>query len=161
MISLAEGFWAGLGDYLRHVSPALLGVLLGGFIVQRYWIRRANEAAFIEYLSRELSDLVDETIEYWSLDCQAKTEDYQSNRRTSRKLEQKIKASIKNLNSLLLNYAERYCKKIAFTPLMEEVLHACTSGKFETLARAADTDRFLMVINATHRVRMKLLERKV
>lgn len=60
-------------DYLIYVLPqivgAIVGVIIGGIIVQRYWVRKANEAALIEYLITELTDLVDETLDYWSLDC--------------------------------------------------------------------------------------------
>ena len=149
--------WAKIGDFLYHIAPAIIGVVLGAFLVQWYWVSRANESALIEYFTEELTDLVDETTEYWSLDCRTSEE----NRQRARMLEQRIKASIKNLNSSLGQYSRRYCKKVDFTSLMGEVNDACTGGTFETAKRAPDPARFSSVVNATHRIRWQLLQRRV
>ena len=148
-------------NYLIYWSPSVVGVLVGGFIIQRYWVRKANESALIEYLTKELSDLVDETLDYWSLDCSGTDKLGDQNRQQARKLEQKIKGAIKNLNSVLRQYSERYCKNINFTDLMAEVSESCTGGKFEVKKRPADPERYLHIVNATHRVRSKLFERRV
>ena len=154
-------FLKAIRDFSYHVSPPVVGVILGGMIVQRYWVRKANEGAMIEYLSDELSDLVDETLEYWSLDCSgtgARTDKF---RQEARKLEPKIKGAIKNLSSVLMQYSKRYCKKNDFTILMVEVTDACTGGQFEVAKRPADPHRFLSVVNTTHRVRSQLFERRI
>ncbi len=149
------------GNYLVYLSPSVVGVFVGGMFVQRYWISKANESAIIEYLTKELTDLVDETLEYWSLDCSGETKEAKENRKQAKKLEQKIKGAIKNANSLLVQYSKRYCKKVDFSSIMGEVNDACTGGKFEVVDRGPDTDRFLSVVNATHRVRWELLSRRV
>src|SRR5262245_43779529 len=74
-----------VGNYLIYLSPPIVGVLVGGFIVQRYWVRKSNESALIEYLTKELNDLVDETLEYWSIDCSAGN-GVAERRRTARQL---------------------------------------------------------------------------
>lgn len=160
---LLEKTW----NYLVYISPptvgALTGVLLGGIMVQRYWVKKSNESLIIEYLAKELSDLVDETLEYWSLDCQDTAGKPEENRQQARKLEQKMKGAIKNLHSMLRQYSERYRKRgqADFTSLMAEVNDACTGGDFEGAKRPPDRDRFLVVVNATHRVRWQLLQRRV
>jgi hypothetical protein len=154
-----------LGKYLIWISPTVIGVMVGGFIVQRYWVKKANESAMIEYLTKELNDLVDETLEYWSIDCSGGN-GVEDRRRTARKLEPKIKGALHNINSVLKSYSTRYCsrsycKNVDFNDLMSEVMNACTGGNFEGEKRAAEPHRFLSVVNTTHRVRSHLFERRV
>jgi hypothetical protein len=130
-------------------------------MVQRYWISRANEAILIEYFSKELTDLADKSLEYWTLGYKAKTKEDEETRRKAQLLEQKIKGAIKNLYSALTRYSKRYCKRVDFTPLVGEINEACTGGFFEAGERDPDRHRYLSVINTTHRLRWALFERRV
>jgi len=138
-----------------------VGVLVGGFLVQKYWAMKSTESSLIDYLTKELNDLADETLEYWSLDCSGTGKASDEIRQDARKLEQKIKGAIKSINSTLDQYGGRYCKKVDFTPLMVEISDACTSGQFEEVNRPADRTRFLTVVNATQRVKAELFKRRV
>lgn len=151
------------GSYLVYVSPQVVGVLVGGFLVQRYWAKKSNESAIIEYLSKQLSDLVEDTLEYWTLDCGGTTKRSENSRHLARKLEPKLVGAIKNINSNLGQYCNKYCKKKKddFDLLMVDVSDACTGGKFGVAKRAPDPDRFLYVVNTTHRLRWQLLKRRV
>lgn len=152
---------AGIGDFFNHLAPTLLGVLLGGYLVQKYWISRANEAALMDYFSKELSELVNETLEYWSLDYSTDSKKDAENRQQARRLEQKIKGSLNNLNRALQAYSKRYCSKTDFTPLVADLHQACTAGTFEAASRGSDPARYLAVVNAAHQVRWKLFERRI
>jgi len=172
MGDVALAFLDDIRKYLIYWSPSVVGVLVGGFLVQRYWVRKANESALIEYLTKELNDLVDETLEYWSLDCSGSKEGVGERRDQARMLEQQIKGAIKNLSTVLEAYGDRYCARFSFlglrigqtvdfAKLMCEVNDACTGGQFESAKRPPDGARFLSIINTTHRVRWKLLKRRV
>lgn len=150
-----------IGVFLYHIAPAIVGVLFGGWLVQRHWIRKANESSIIEYLAEELNDLVDDTLLYWSLDCSGTGKEAEAARKQAVQLAAKIKAGSHNLNVVLRSYSEKYCKKISFTSLWEEVHDACTGGNFESANRGADPHRFARVVNSTHRVRWQLFERRV
>jgi hypothetical protein len=151
-----------IGDYLIYISPPVAGVIVGALIIQRYWVSRANESTLIAYLTKELTDLVDETLEYWSLDCSGDKKSDEENRQRAKVLEQRIKGDIKNLTASLIQYSKRYCKSADFTLLMAEVSDACTGATFETLAkRGPDPGRYLTVVNAAHRVRWLLFSRLV
>jgi hypothetical protein len=152
-----------VGNFVIYLSPSIVGVFVGGFLVQRYWAKKANESNLIEYLTKELNDLVDETLEYWSIDCSGTAQKADAERKSARKLEAKIKGAVKNLNSVISHYSERYCKKKKdfFTALMGEVNDACTGGEFEVKDRAPEAHRFLTIVNATTRVRVELLRRRV
>jgi hypothetical protein len=151
----------GIGKFLYHVSPSLVGVIAGGVFVQWYWVSRANESTLINYFSEELTDLTDETLEYWSLEYKGDTKKDDESRQRAKVLEQRIKGSIKNLNSALGQYSRKYCNKTNFQPLVQEVQDACTGGTFEEATREADHSRYLSVVNTTHRLRWKLFERRV
>jgi len=140
--------------FLYHIAPQILGVILGGFLFQLYWVRRANESNLIDHLTKALDELRNDSLEYWNLDLRE-----EKNLSRGRILEQKMKGAIRNLNSELRMYAERYCKKVKFEPLMVEVSDACTGGTFETASRGPDTGRYLMVVNIIHRVRWELIGR--
>jgi len=154
-----------IGGYLVYISPpifgSICGVIVGGYIIQRYWIRKANESVLIDYLTKELGDLVDETLEYWSLDCSGTGAGPDEARKQARKLEPKIKAAIKNLGSVLRYYSDRYCCDIDFSQSMVEISDACTGGQFEVVKRSADSHRFLSVVNATTRIRSMLIGRRI
>jgi hypothetical protein len=155
-------FLTKLRDYLMYVSPPVVGVIVGGVVIQRYWISRANESTLIKYLAKELDDLVDETLEYWSLDCSGDKKIDEENRQRARMLEQRIKGAIRNLNAALIRYSRRYCKNVDFTSLMVEVSDACTGDEFETVTkRGPDRGRYLTVVNAAHHVRWQLFARLV
>jgi hypothetical protein len=145
-------FWAKVGDFVYHVSPALTTVILGGLIVQKFFVSRANEASLIDYLMKELDTLRSDALEYWSLDCKnggAECKD------KAYVLEQKIKGAIKSLSSDLEHYSKRYQKK-EFTALMVEVSDACTGGDFESKKRVRDRQRYLVVVNSINRVKAEL-----
>ena len=142
-------------SFLRYVSPSVIAVILGGFIFQQYFVARANECSFIDYLITGLDELRSDVFEYWSLDVNAK------NRNQARFLEAKIKGAIKSLTSELRSYSQRYCSRTDFGPLMIEVSDACTGGQFEVAERSADSGRYLSVVNSLHRVKYELMRRKL
>jgi len=150
------------GIYLApQIVGSLVGVIVGGVIVQRYWMSRANEATLINYLTKELDDVVDETLLYWSLDCSGDTKKDEETRQQARMLEQKIKGALHNLGSVLADYSQRYCKHVNFTKLMADVHDACMGGTFEGVKRPPDRGRYLKVVNTTHHVRAELFNRRV
>ena len=144
-----------IGDFLYHIAPQVLGVLIAGLIFQRYFVARANECALIDYLVKGLDDLCCHAMEYWSMEVNAKNKD------KARYLEARVKGSVKSLTSELRCYSQRYAKKIDFAPLMAEVLDACTNGQFEAATRPADSARPLTVVNSIHRVKWELMKRKL
>jgi hypothetical protein len=142
-----------IGDFLYHISPALVTVVVGGFILQRFFVSRANEAALIDYFMKELDSLRADSLEYWNLDCKAGGPEC---REKAAILEQKMKGAIKSLSKELNQYSKHYRKKIDFVALMVEVSDACTGGEFESIKRTRDRGRYLMVVNAIHRVKAEL-----
>jgi hypothetical protein len=141
--------------FLRHISPQVIGVIIGGVIFQRYFVARANQSAFIDYLVQGLDELQCDTLEYWSLDVTVK------NRDKARFLEARIKGAINSMTSELRCFSGRYFRKLDFGPMMVEVSEACTGGAFESAIRSADSGRHLTVVNSIHRVKWELMKRKL
>ena len=151
-------------SFLYHVSPALVMVVLGSFILQRFFISRSNEAAYIDFLFKELDELRADTLEYWNIDCTKGDKDQKTDKTDrTRILEQKIKGMIKSLTGELQYYCNRYCKKRKedFTGLMVEVSDACTGGQFESEKKTRDCGRYLIVVNSINRVKSELIRRKL
>lgn len=142
-----------LGGFLYHISPQLVAVILGGLIIQKFFVSRANEAALIDYLMKELDSLRSDALEYWNLDCKNGGVECKEKALV---LEQKLKGGIKSLTSELGQYSRRYRKKADFRILMVEVSDACTGGNFECAKRTRDRQRYLMVVNTINRVKSEL-----
>lgn len=150
-----------VGNFAYHVSPAVAGVIVGGWIIQRYWVKKSNEAAIVDYIVRELSDLVDDTLLYWSIDCSGTGTKADADRKQATQLAAQIKAASHNLNAVLRSYCNRYCARDSFDTLWSEVHDACTGGEFEVAKRPADPHRYSRVVSSTHRIRWRLYERRV
>lgn len=145
-----------IGHFLYHISPALVAVLLGSFIIQKFFVSRAHEAEFIDDLVERLSDLEADALEYWNIDS---SDSGQGNR--AKVLEQKIKGAIKGLAADLQYYSTRYRRKQKFTESLSELSDACTGGDFESRSKKPDSARYIFVINATSKLRSLLLHRKM
>lgn len=142
--------------FLYHVSPALVTVVLGALIVQRFFVSRANEAALIDTIETDLDQLRADALEYWNLEPTTKRK-----RDRASVLEQKIKGATKSLNSDLKYYAHRYNSKTDFEALMMEVSDACTGGSFESATRTIEAGRYITIVNTVSRIKSELRRRKL
>ena len=145
-------------QFLYHISPALVAVGLGTFLVQKFFVSRSNEAAQIDVLLRDFDTLRSDSLEYWNLPCEGP-----DNKQRQQVLAQKIKGSIKGISSDIAYYCSRYCsdKKEHLATLMIEVADACTGGEFESAKKRVDASRYLLIINAINHVRSELFRRKL
>lgn len=151
-----------LPGFLYHISPQLIAVLIGGLILQKFFVSRSNEAALIDRLIVELNELRSDALEYWNLDCTKGDKGEKDEKRDrARLLEQKIKGAVQGLTSDLRYYSRRYRRNTDFPPLMVEVADACTGGQFESANKIAETSRYLTVVNAINRVKSELIRMKL
>ena len=144
--------------FLYHISPALVTVLLGTYMINKYLMSRSNEASFIDLLLKELDTIRSDSLEYWNNSC----EDAQGAQKDAL-LSQKIKGGIKSASSDLHYYCERYCdeQKTTMNNLMVEVSDACTGGLFESSRKKIDPGRYFLITNAINHVRSNLFRRKL
>jgi hypothetical protein len=147
-----------LGKFLYQISPALVTVAFGGVLVQRFFVRRANEGAFIDLLIRDIEILRADSLEYWNTPNSP-----DSRKRRRQVLAQKMKGAIKSLSADLRFYCERYCVKHEkiFNELMAEISDACTGGSFESASAGTDSGRYLLIVNATNRLKSALHRQKL
>lgn len=145
-------------DLLRLITPPLLTVVLGAFVAQRFFVSRANEAAMVDFMVRELEDLRKDSLEYWTLPGDSK-----ENKQRLTMLSAKMKGAIKALFADVNYYCQRYCKKKEkeLHGLVGELMDACTGGDFESAGKKVDTGRYLLVVNAINRVKSELHRRKL
>ena len=149
-------------DFLYHISPALVAVLGTGILVQKFFVSRANQASFIDFLIKELDELRIDSLGYWTLDCtEGEVADKEEKRARAKFLEQKMKGSIKSLSGQFEYFSARYDKKTDFRALVGEVSDACTGGDFEVATKKADSSRYMVIINAINRIKSELLRKKL
>ena len=147
-----------LSSIIKIFGPSLITIGVGTLLVQKFFVARSNQAAFIDMLVRELDNLRADSLEYWSLHNEEK-EDIKK----QGILTEKIKGAIRGLAGDFDYYSERYCKgeKEKMNKLLMEVADACTGGTFESKAHSADASRYLLVVNSTNRVRSELFKGKL
>jgi hypothetical protein len=146
---------------LNSLTSAGIGAIISGFFVQRYWASRAGESSLIDGLRGEVDALQEKSVDYWTLDCRGDSKQNELERERARVLATKIKVDIRKLTASLREYSQRYCKEEDFTQLMAEVSDACTNGDFEGKRRGPDGGRYVVILNATNRVKSTLLKRRV
>lgn len=145
-------------EILRIILPPLITVVLGAFVAQRFFVSRANEAAMVDFMVRELHELRKDALEYWTLST-----DSPENKQRQIVLAQKIKGMIKSLSADSNYYCDRYCKFKSgeLQSLLVEVADACTGGDFETVSKKVDTGRYILIVNAINRVKSEFHRRKL
>lgn len=141
--------------FLYYISPALITLCVGSFVLQRFFVSRSNEAAFIDNLVGRLEGLQSDSIEYWTTDPSGSAEG------SVRLMESKIKGGIKSLAGDLSFYTERYGERHEFNRLAAELADACSGGDFESLGRKPDFGRYILIVNSINKVRAELLRRKL
>jgi hypothetical protein len=147
-----------------HLSPALVTVVLGGVIVQRFFVSKANEATYIDEIIAQIDSIVTDVLEYWNLDP---SDSEEQNR--AHILEQKIKGGIRGLNSDVRYFSARYCTiKADRCHTEDDVNHlvtlladACTGGAFESAGRTPDRERYLTCVNAAIKLKSNLMRQKI
>jgi hypothetical protein len=148
-----------IGEFLYHISPALIIVGIGACVVQRSFIKRANEASLIDHIVNELKQLEVVAVEYWNIPSGKKAEE----KRSIELLAQRIKSSVKSIGSDVMIYCVKYCSKktTEFQILVDGLCEACTGGDFESQKKTVDCGRYLKVSNAINRLKSDLIRRKL
>jgi len=140
-----------LGRFLYHISPALVAVVLGGLVVNRFFVRRANRARLIECLCDDIAKLLSDCADYWSVDYSAEMKADHWVR------EARIKGAIVRLNSDIQLLCQKYgIKTPDFCPLILELQEHCTGGEFESCRRKADRARYLRIVNSAKTITSEL-----
>ena len=167
-------------DWVKLFIPPLTTVFVGGFLIQRFFVRRANQAAFVDHIVDELGELRSDALEYWA---QALTPD---TRDTVKQLEARIKGRVHSLVSDL-NFFRNSRKQIhqrvwrwmrdkwftrlqhpttndegpSYVVAMLNVYEACTNGDFETDGHQASPEKYFPICSAISSVKSELLRIKL
>jgi len=155
---LCSAFWDNFPSFLYHISPALVTVLGGSILVQRFFISHANESSLIDDLNSQLNSILEDALEYWNLPCANGDE-----KQRGKILEQRIKGAIRRLSADLTYYTSRYSrgKQKCLLQLLTNVSDACTNGEFESKKKPVDSGRYLIIVNSVNSIRSELLHQKL
>lgn len=155
---LLEIVWDGVKYLFPLLAPAAFSVLVGAFLIQKFFIRRSNESLFIDRLVQNLKEVSGLSLEYWH--CKPTDAEQKRNRHM---VAQKLKGDLKALSADIAYYCCRYCTKeqAVFTGMLAELHDACTGGSFESTSQTVDDGRYLIVINTANRLRSHLYQRKL
>lgn len=157
-MSSAELIWF-VGQLTWHVLPALVVVGAGGFLVNRFFVRKANHALLVDRVCGQLELLSADCAEYWSSD--------QKNLGCSKSgpLEARIKGRVLHVSAVVGLAEKKYPSKAVQSGLASESLldlqHRCTGGDFEVSDRKANRAQYLQIVNAINRLSGYMLSRKL
>jgi hypothetical protein len=134
-------------DYLRHISPALITVIGGGYLLTRFFVGRANFAALVERTCEVLNQLCGDCAEYWCVDTPS--DDAEKIKHSV--LEGKIKAGVFQVNALVTLMGDKIPSlPTSIRAMILDLADACTGGEFESSSRKANKQQFMRIaINAS------------
>lgn len=147
-----------IGEFVWHISPALVTVTIGVFALQKFFIRRANASSFVDAVIKDLEVLKSDALEYWNIDP--------SNENLGSRcsvLEQKLKGAIKGLSSDMTYFCSKYRKDdhLTLQNLLIDVADSATGGDFESQNRKPAPARYIQIVNTINNLRSKLLMTKL
>lgn len=141
-----------------HIAPSLVTVIIGGLLLQRFFVGKANQAALIDALVKQMDQIQTDALEYWNLDIAV-----EANRPRTSVLEQKIKGLLRALNADIDFFVSRYGKqnRVLFRRLLEDVHIKCSGGDFESKDRKIEPTQFLLIVNAVSNLKSALMMNKL
>lgn len=147
-----------IGEFVWHISPALVTVTIGAFALQKFFIRRANASSFVDAVIKDLEVLKSDALEYWNIDP---SEEKLGSRCSV--LEQKLKGAIKGLSSDVTYFCSKYRKAdhLTLQNLLIDVTDSATGGDFESKNRKPAPSRYIHIVNTINNLRSKLLMTKL
>ena len=149
---------AGILQFLHHIAPALVIVLVGGFFLQWYFAKRSNESALIDSIMRTLDEIRNDSLQC----CFPNSAGKNINQKL---LDQRIKSNLRTVSSMIEIFTNRYFfkHKEELETFVSKIFELTTSGNFESEKseqREAKPDDYIRITNATNEIRKLLLHRK-
>lgn len=148
--------WFYLFYFLSPFIAPSITVGLGGWWIQRSFVTRANASAFADALVKRMDEILADSLEYWNIHQPDAAQE-----KRAKVLAQKIKGSVKILNTDVRYFKGKYATGEDFDANMVNILDTCTGGSFESTARMADPDRYLLIVNQVNDLKSKILRVKL
>ena len=167
-------------EWIKLVGPSLTTVALSGVLVQRFFVRRANQAAFVDYIVSELRDLRADALDYWAKSLSVDNHDQ------VKQLEVRIKGRVHSLVSELTFFgrwqtslwrrtmswiSEKWPEWMPkggvaqggpkYLVAMLELYDACTDGDFETEEHQANPAKYFPICSTISAVKSELFRTKL
>lgn len=145
--------------FIKSIIPSLITVGGGGYLINRFFVSRANLAALIERVCDVMDELRDDCASYWSVDCDTTDPKEMAHQSV---LETKIKAEVLQVNALVGLLADkRRDMPDDVRVLILDLVDNCTGGKFESKDRKADKPRFMRIVTGINSISVELQRLKI
>ena len=168
-------------EWAKLFIPPLTTVIGGGVLVQRFFVGRANQAAFVDHIVEELCELRNDALDYWAKTLTDETRDI------VKQLEARIKGRVHSLVSDM-NFFRKIEKPIhqralrwlhgkmlfcfrnpnpnyndgpSYLIAMLDVYETCTDGDFETDDHQAEPSKYFAICSTISAVKSELLRVKL
>jgi len=160
-----------ISGFIKLIIPPAVSVFVGGIIIQRYFVRKSNQASFIDHIITELSDLRKDSLEYWS------TSTTPDNEKNIKHLENRIKGLTHSILSDLNYFKQRADSKFwlwrffyktnpskestTYIVEMLDVYDICTGGDFESTKHSIDESKYFEICSSISKVKSELFKIKI
>lgn len=144
--------------FLKSIAPAVITVGGGGYLLNRFFVGRANLAAVVERICDVMDGLRDDCASYWSVDSTSDPEMLPE----QTVLETKIKAEALQVSALVCLIADKR-RDIPddVRVLILDLVDNCTGGDFETKDRKANKARFMRIVTTINKISVELQRLKI
>ena len=139
-----------------HVLPSFVTLCFGGYILQRYFANKSNQATLVDGIGEQMEKIQEDALEYWNLEV---TDKEKESRATV--LEQRIKGFLGGLSADVDFFVFKHGGKSLLRALVDELHVKCSGGDFESKQRKVDSGRYIHIVNAACNLRSALLRNKL
>ena len=143
-----------VGGLLWHIAPAVVIVLGGSMLVQRFHVRRANLGVVADSIIGDLDSLQDDALKYWNTEPKNIDE--------ADLLALRIKSSLRKITAKAYIIIDEYkTDSISLEYSLVELHDKVTGGCFESKGRKPDATQYFQITNAINSTMQKLLRTKI
>lgn len=165
-------------EWVKLLAPSVTTVVIGSLFIQRFFAHRANQASFVDHIIKELGELRDDSLKYWS------TTKNTTNSDEMKQLEGRIRGRTQSLISDISYFREHHTSwsqralnfiRTEFPGFFEDsednapnyitaminVYEACTGEDFETDQHQADTSTYLAICLSISKTKSELMRVKI
>ena len=145
-----------LGKVVWHVLPVIVAAVLGGIVINRFFVRKSNVAALVDRACNRLDELRQINAKYW-------IHNYSTRRaKDLEEIEARIKSEILHIQSLIRVIKNKYghipdCMDQKVLNLQD----VCTGGDFESKSRKADKKRYMRIVRTINALSVELQQLKL
>jgi len=147
---LVACFLKPIGSLLWHIAPAMVIVIGGTLIIQRFHVKRANLESIADSIIKDLDLLQNDAFDYWNTPVRKRND--------ADLIAQRIKSTLRKISAKTYILIEKYkTGSESLEPSLLELHDKVTGGDFESQNRNPSSTQYFEITNAINSTMKELL----